>query len=116
MNIDNFSPGRVKFIKILLPISILIFAYHAISMSFKLNWYYEDPAMLGSGWAAILFWLCLRKWNLIVLNFLVFLPILFFILYTEFTRETTTDEIDQKQSFESYLDSLPSSPTFLFKK
>jgi len=113
MNIDDISPGKIKLIKILLPVSIVIFVYHAISITFELNFYYEDAAMLAWGWAAFLFWLCLRKWNLIALNMLVFLPILLYIFYNEFTRETITGEIDQKKSFESYVDTLPSLPSYL---
>tara|TARA_B100001559_G_C16297119_1_gene527873 strand:+ start:441 stop:791 length:351 start_codon:yes stop_codon:yes gene_type:complete len=109
MNIDNFSPGRIKFLKILFLISIVIFTYHSISMIFKLNWYYEDPAMLGWGWAALLLGLALRKWNLLILKILMFLPFILMIFYIELTRESKPIQIEQNNTFENYIDNLDGS-------
>jgi hypothetical protein len=106
MNIDAFSPGRVKLIKFMLPVSIAIFAYHAISIFFELDWYYEDAAMLGWGWAAVLLWLMLRKWNLIIIHILLFMPFILFILYDVLTSEPRKVENSKTDSFESYIDNL----------
>lgn len=116
MNIDDLSPSRVKFIKILLPVSILIFAYHAISMSLQLNWYYEDPIMLGWGWVAFLLWLCLKKWSLLILNILALLPIILFVIYTIIDEEKSNSPPPQINTIENYIDNLAGSPSYFSRK